>query len=53
MANSVDSDQTPNSEASYLGPHCLLRPMYLNSIIMVLELIFNRVVLFLALALIE
>ena len=28
MANSVDSDQTPQSAASDLGLHCFLRPVF-------------------------
>ena len=32
MANSVDPDQTPRSAASDLGLHCLLRPVYSNTV---------------------
>ena len=31
MANSVDPDEMLHSAASHLGPHCLLRPVGLNT----------------------
>ena len=31
MANSTDTDEMPHSAASYLGLHCLLRPVCLNT----------------------
>ena len=31
VANSLDPDQTPHSEAAYPRPHCLLRAVCLNT----------------------
>ena len=38
MTNSVDPDQMPHSVASYLGLHCLQRPIYPNTRVITVRL---------------